>query len=166
MSNDSSDRHGRSPSRRDFLSTTAKIGAGVAIAGAGLDLAPLAPRKADAAGITLNYMGNVDNVFPHVQAGLLKQFEAKHPGVTCNFVAAPNNGSSDAYHDKLVTVFAAHDGSIDVFDSDVIWQASWAPAGWAAQLDKVFPASAQKNYVQAMIKADTIGGHIYGIPWL
>ncbi|HVC83501.1 MAG TPA: ABC transporter substrate-binding protein [Chloroflexota bacterium] len=163
MSKDSNGTRGHHPSRRDFLATSAKIGAGVALAGAGLDLAP---RKANAAGVTLNYIGNIDNIFPHSQQGLLKQFEALHPGVTCNFVAAPNNGSSDAYHNKLVTIFAAHDGSIDVFDSDVIWQASWAPAGWAAPLDKVFPASAQKNYVGAMITADTVGGHIYGIPWL
>jgi multiple sugar transport system substrate-binding protein len=161
MSNDTS---GRTSSRRDFLSTSAKIGAGAALAGAYLGTA--APYQAKAAGITLNYIGNVDNVFPKSNQGILNQFMATHHGVQANFVPAPNNGSADAYHDKLVTIFAAHDNSIDVFDSDVIWQASWAPAGWATPLDNVFPASAQKNYVQAMIAADTVGGHIYGIPWL
>jgi multiple sugar transport system substrate-binding protein len=157
-------RLGEKPvSRRNFIGTTAKVGAGVALAGTGLGLAP---RKSNAAGVTLNYIGNIDNVFPKAIYALLKQFEALHPGVTCNFVPAPNNGSADAYHDKLVTIFSAHNGSIDVLDSDVIWQASWAPAGWAYPLDKVFPASAQKNYVGAMIDADTVGGHIYGIPWL
>src|SRR5579871_4606623 len=120
MSMDGDSASGRTPSRRSFLGTSAKVGAGLAIAGTGLDLAPR--KKADAAGITLNYIGNVDNVFPKSNQGILNQFEALHPGVKCNFVAAPNNGSADAYHDKLVTIFAAHDGSIDVFDSDVIWQ--------------------------------------------
>ncbi len=88
------------------------------------------------------------------------------PGSLVTSYLLRTTASADAYHDKLVTIFSAHDGSIDVFDSDVIWQAQWAPAQWAAQLDKAFPPSAQKNYVQAMITADTVDGHIYGIPWL
>jgi multiple sugar transport system substrate-binding protein len=154
---------GRTSSRREFLSTSAKIGAGAALAGAGLDLAP---RKANAAGgITLTYMGLADNAGTHGQEQIVAQFNATHPGITAKFVSAPT-GEADVYHDKLVTVLSAHDGSIDVFDSDVIWQAQWAPANWATPLDKVFPASAQKNYAPGMIWADTIGSHIYGIPWL
>jgi multiple sugar transport system substrate-binding protein len=33
-------------------------------------------------------------------------------------------------------------------------------------LDKYFPREQQRNYVPAMIWADTIDNHIYGIPWL
>jgi multiple sugar transport system substrate-binding protein len=33
-------------------------------------------------------------------------------------------------------------------------------------LDKVFPPEQQKSYAPGMIWADTIGSHIYGIPWL
>src|SRR5919199_164653 len=150
-------------SRRAFLSTGAKVGAGLAIAGAGLDLKP---RKADAAGVTLTYMGlGNPTEFPHGQQDVLAQFNKTHPGITARFVAAPA-GEANIIHDKLVTVLSAHDSSIDVFDSDVIWQAQWAPAGWAVPLDKVFPRSAQKNYAPGMIWADTIGSHIYGIPWL
>jgi len=163
MSNDSNGTHGRHPSRRDFLSTTAKIGAGVALAGAGLDLAP---RKAEAAGINLTYMGLANSTdFPHGQEDVIALFNATHPGITAKFIPAPT-GEANIYHDKLVTVLSAHDGSIDVFDSDVIWQAQWAPAGWAAQLDSAFPPSVQKNYAPGMIASDTVGSHIYGIPWL
>jgi multiple sugar transport system substrate-binding protein len=163
MSNDKIDLLGRGLSRRNFLSTSAKVGAGLAVAGAGLDLRP---RPAAAAGnISLTYMGLQDTAFPHIQDQVLAQFNAAHPGVKAVWAEAPN-GEADTYHDKLVTVLSAHDGSVDVFDSDVIWQAQWAPAGWAAPLDKVFPASAQKNYAPAMIASDTIGSHIYGIPWL
>jgi multiple sugar transport system substrate-binding protein len=150
-------------SRRDFLGTSAKVGAGVALASTGLDLTAF---KTDAAGVTLNYMGlNNNPPFVHGQQDCIAQFMKINPGVTVKFIPSPVT-SADSYHNKLVTVLAAHDSSIDVFDSDVIWQAQWAPAGWAAPLDKVFPASAQKNYAPGMIASDTVNGHIYGIPWL
>jgi multiple sugar transport system substrate-binding protein len=163
MSTDHTDSRGQHLSRRGFLSTGAKVGAGVALAGAGLDLAP---RKADAAGITLTYMGlGNPTEAPHAQQDVIAEFNRTHPGITAKFVAAPP-GEANIYHDKLVTVLSAHDGSIDVFDSDVIWQAQWAPAGWATPLDKVFPPEQQKKYAPGMIWADTVGSHIYGIPWL
>ena len=163
MSDDMTDLGEQPVSRRAFLRTGARVGAGLAVAGAGLSLEP---RKADAAGITLTYMGlNNPTEFPHGQQDLIAQFNKTHPGIRARYVSAPA-GEANIYHDKLVTVLSAHDGSIDVFDSDVIWQAQWAPAGWAVPLDKVFPPSAQKNYAPGMIWADTIGSHIYGIPWL
>ena len=149
--------------RRDFLSTSAKVGAGVALAGTALNFAP---RRAQAANVTLTYASNSDATFPHIETEILQQFEALHPGVKCQWAGEPVGIEADIYHDKLVTVLSAHSSSIDVFASDVIWQAQWAPAGWAAPLDNVFPPSQQKNYAPAMIAADTVGGHIYGIPWL
>jgi len=164
MSDEKTNHGEHAVSRRGFLNTGAKVGAGLAIASAGMDLQP---RKADAAGnVTLTYLGLANPTeFPHGQQDVIAEFNRTHPGITAKYVAAPA-GEANIYHDKLVTVLSAHDGSIDVFDSDVIWQAQWAPAGWAVPLDKVFPASAQANYAPGMIAADTIGGHIYGIPWL
>src|SRR5882672_10687842 len=127
-------RLGEKPvSRRNFLGTTAKVGAGVALASTGLDLSAF---KTDAAGVTLTYLGlNNNPPFVHGQQDCVAQFMKLNPGVTVKYIPAPIT-SADAYHDKLVTVLSAHDGSVDVFDSDVIWQAQWAPAGWAAPLDK------------------------------
>ncbi len=163
MSNDSNGMHGRRPSRRNFLSTSAKVGAGLAVAGTGLDLVA---DKASAGNISLTYMGLGNSpAFPKGQEACVAQFNSTHPGITAKFIPAPT-GEADIYHNKLVTILSAHDGSIDVFDSDVIWQSQWAPAGWAAQLDKAFPPSVQKDYAPGMIASDTIDGHIYGIPWL
>ena len=153
------------PSRRDFLATSAKVGAGAALASAGLELVWRSADTVDAAGVTLTYIGLKSAANTNVQINMLKQFAHLHPGVTTQFVTAPT-GAADSYHDKLVTIFSAHDSSIDVADSDVIWQAQWAPAQWAAPLDAVFSPAQQKNYVPAMIVSDTVGGHIYGIPWL
>jgi multiple sugar transport system substrate-binding protein len=163
MSDHTIDSGERSLSRRSFLGTGAKVGAGMALAGTALGAMP---QRARAANVTLTYASNSDATFPHIETDLLKQFEALHPGVTCQWAGEPVGVEADIYHDKLVTVLSAHSSSIDVFSSDVIWQAQWAPAGWAATLDSVFPPSQQKNYAPAMIAADTVNGHIYGIPWL
>ena len=153
----------RSISRRGFLLTGAMAGAGAALAGAVLGEGALRPARA--AGGALTYMGLQSPAFPAAQKLVLAAFERAHPGLSVRFAPAPS-GSADAYHDKLVTVLAAHDGGIDVFDSDVIWQAQWAPAGWIVPLDTAFPPAARAGYAPAMIWADTIGPHIYGIPWL
>ena len=163
MSTDRTGPRGRRPSRRDFLATGARAGAGLALAGTGLDVVW---RSANAGSITLTYIGLKENADPKLPIKLLKMFAQLHPGVQTQYVVSPQSGGADAYHDKLVTIFSAHDSSIDVADSDVIWQAQWAPAGWAVQLDKYFPREQQRNYVPAMIWADTIDNHIYGIPWL
>ena len=162
MSTERTGSHGRHPSRRDFLAAGARAGAGLALASTGLEVVW---RSANAGSVTLTYIGLKSRANVHVQQEMLNQFAKMHPGVTTQFATAPT-GSADAYHDKLVTIFSAHDSSIDVADSDVIWQAQWAPAGWAVPLDSVFPREQQKNYVPAMIWADTIGNHIYGIPWM
>src|ERR671938_648063 len=134
--------------REECLTTGSKLGAGLALAGAGMDLLP---RSAEASG-TLTYMGLKDTAAPDVQKMMLKQFEKLHPGVKTQFVQSPT-GSADAYHDKLVTVMSAHDSSIDIFDSDVIWQAQWGAADWAVPLDKYVSGASRKQYVPAMIFA-------------
>lgn len=161
MRNDSNHPRGCHPSRRDFLAAGAKVGAGLALAGAGLDLAP---RGAEAASATLNYIGINDTLTPSGPLAQIKMFEQQNPGVKVNFLKAPS-GAADSYHDKLVTLFSSHDSGIDVADSDVIWQAQWAPAGWVAPLDSIMPAALQKQYAPGMIYADTINGHLYAIPF-
>ena len=163
MSTERTGSHGRHPSRRDFLAAGARAGAGLALASTGLEVVW---RSAKAGSITLTYIGLKERADPNLPIKLLKMFEQLHPGVQTQYVVSPQSGGADAYHDKLVTIFSAHDSSIDVADSDVIWQAQWAPAGWAVPLDKYFPREQQRNYVPAMIWADTIDNHIYGIPWL
>src|ERR1700674_4995811 len=83
-----SDRdNARQPSRRDFLGTSAKVGAGLALAGAGLDLSAF---KTDAAGVTLTYMGlNNNPPFVTGQQDCIKQFMKLNPGVTVKFVPSP-----------------------------------------------------------------------------
>jgi len=164
MSNDATDTRDGQPSRRDFLSTSAKVGAGVALAGAGVELA--SPRiEVRAAGTVLNYIGILDQLQPQGPVDQIAAFERQNPGVKVNWIKSPQTGGADAYHDKLVTLFSSQDSGIDVADSDVIWQAQWAPAGWVVPLDDLMPPTLRAQYAPGMIFADTINSHLYAIPF-
>jgi len=53
---------------------------------------------------------------------------------------------------------------MDVFFMDVVWPAEFAAAGWALPMDQFFPPTAQSGFLDASVKANTYGGHIYGVP--
>jgi multiple sugar transport system substrate-binding protein len=113
--------------------------------------------------ITVSYMDHEDrfNLAPRVKA----MFEEKYPNIKLEYIKTPAGGA-DTVHDKQVTMLAAGDGSIDIFNTDVIWPPELAAAGWLLPLDAWFPPSEQKKYIPAMIDAQTVGGHIYGVPYL
>lgn len=113
--------------------------------------------------MTLTYMSHQDrfNINPKINA----IFEKAHPNVKVVYLQTPQGGA-DSVHNKYVTMLAAKDGSIDIMVTDVIWPPELAAAGWLLALDKWFPTSEQAKYIPAMIDAQTIKGHIYGVPWL
>lgn len=115
--------------------------------------------------IVIRYMSNTDDL-PGVNDEIKAVFEAQNPGITIEYVAMPQGGAADQVHDKYVTMLAAGDGSIDVFSSDVIWPPELAAAGWLLPLDEWFSKEEQAKYIPAMIDAQTINGHIYGVPWM
>ena len=113
--------------------------------------------------ITVRFMDHTDrfNLVPKVIA----MYEEKNPNVKLEFIQTPAGGANRV-HDKQVTMMAAGDGSIDIFNTDVIWPPEYAAAGWLLSLDEYFPPSEQKKYIPAMIDAQTVAGHIYGVPYL
>jgi multiple sugar transport system substrate-binding protein len=113
--------------------------------------------------ITLSFMDHAD---PRgVNAKIIKLYESRNPNVKVEYIQTPAGGA-DRVHDKQATMMAAGDGSIDIINTDVIWPPEFAAAGWLLPLDDVFPPEVQKQYVPAMIDAQTVGGHIYGFPYL
>ena len=113
--------------------------------------------------VTIRYMSHSDDfgINPEIHA----VFEAKYPNIKLEYIQTPQAGANSV-HDKLVTMLAAGDGSVDVFITDVIWPPEMAAAGWLLPLDEWFPPEEQAKYIPAMIDAQTINGHIYGVPWL
>src|SRR3990170_792284 len=53
---------------------------------------------------------------------------------------------------------------MEVFFMDVIWPAEFAAAGWAVPLNRFFPASEQREFLEAPILTNTYRGRIYGVP--
>ena len=95
---------------------------------------------------------------------MIKLYESRNPHIDIVFVEGPAGAA--AMHDKFVAMFAARDSSIDVINIDVIWPPEFAPAGWLMPLEEHFPPEEQKKYVPAMIDAQTVDEHIYGVPYI
>lgn len=100
---------------------------------------------------------------PVVYRALIEQFERQNPGVKVNFQVMP--GTSGEILNRFVTLFAAKDPSVDVLSIDVIWPPQFAAAGWLQPLDEWFTPAKRDAYLPGAIKANTIGGKIYGVPW-
>jgi multiple sugar transport system substrate-binding protein len=113
--------------------------------------------------ITITVMEHQDrwNINPKIFA----VFEKDNPNIKIVYEQEPSGGANST-HDKEVTMLAAKDGSIDVFVTDVIWPPELGAAGWLEPLNSAFPASEQKKHIAAMIDAQTVGGKVYGVPYL
>jgi multiple sugar transport system substrate-binding protein len=98
-----------------------------------------------------------------VYRALAQQFERQHPSIKVNLQIQP--GTSGEQYNRYVTLFAARDASVDVISIDVIWPAPMVAAGWLAPLDQWFSKERRDEFLPGAIKANTIGGSIYGVPW-
>ncbi len=113
--------------------------------------------------ITLRYYEHADrfNINPKIN----QMYMEENPNITVEFIQNPEGGA-DRVHDKLVTMLAAQDSSVDIFLTDVIWPPEMAAAGFLQPLDEWFTKDMQKDYVPAMIDAQTINGKVHGVPTL
>ena len=93
---------------------------------------------------------------------IIADFEINHPGIKVIQEIGPS--SSTEFHDLVTQKLRNRDAEMDVFFMDVVWPAEFAAAGWALPLDRFFPPTAQSGFLDAPVKANTYGGHIYGIP--
>jgi ABC-type glycerol-3-phosphate transport system substrate-binding protein len=98
-----------------------------------------------------------------VYRALTQQFERQTPGVRINLQVLP--GTSGEQYNRYVTLFAAKDASVDVISIDVIWPAPMVAAGWLAPLDQWFTPDKREVFLPGAIRANTIGGKVYGVPW-
>ena len=93
---------------------------------------------------------------------IIADFEISHPGIKVIQEIGPS--SSTEFHDLVTQKLRNRDAEMDVFFMDVVWPAEFAAAGWALPVDRFFPPAAQSGFLDAPVKANTYGGHIYGIP--
>ncbi|WP_208346311.1 extracellular solute-binding protein, partial [Aetokthonos hydrillicola] len=60
--------------------------------------------------------------------GILKDFEAKNPGIRINLVEGPN--ATNLLEDLYTSAFILGDSPYDLINMDVIWTPKFAAAGW------------------------------------
>ena len=88
-------------------------------------------------------------------------FHNANPNITVKpLILSP---TANTAYQQLTTRFVAGEGTPDVIISDVIWQATFAKAGWIAPLDKYSPNMSQ--FFSAQANTVHYNGHIYGVPW-
>jgi len=94
---------------------------------------------------------------------LVNDYNSQTPGV--NVTVNEGSWETNSQFDTYSTRFQAEDSSFDIISMDVIWPPAFIENGWLAPLNDVFPASEQAKFLQAPIKAGTVNGTIYGMPW-
>jgi len=142
--------------RREFLSA-ATILSGAALAGCG---------RCEETGAG----GPVELVFAHGKhprylflSGLIRQFEAEHPGVRVREVVLPS--SSDEMHQFYVINLAAGAADFDILDMDVIWVPEFARAGWLEELTPHVTDAELTPLHAGARRADWLDGKLFGVPW-
>jgi multiple sugar transport system substrate-binding protein len=159
-------------SRRWFLGALSATGVGLlaACAAPSAPSAPAAPASSAtaapakiAAGTTITIMGSPTSI-TDATTKLFSVVEQKN-NLKVNYVESPP--VSQTYHDKLVTMFAAKDSSVDIVNTNgTVWPPEFAAAGWLVPLDKYFPASDMQDHMPAYRKAFSYKDQLYGIAHL
>jgi multiple sugar transport system substrate-binding protein len=95
---------------------------------------------------------------------LLREFEARHPGVRVQSEAIP--WSSDEQHQFYVVNLEGGSPGFDVLMLDVIWVPEFAQAGWLLDLRPFIGDSELAAHFPAAIEAAKSDGHVWAIPWM
>lgn len=88
-------------------------------------------------------------------------FEKAHPNITVKLLVLSPTANS-AYQ-QLTQRFVSGSSTPDVITADVIWPATFARAGWIANLAQFHPNTSQ--FFPGQVAAGTYNGALYAIPW-
>src|SRR6478672_6116062 len=105
--------------------------------------------------VTLNLLMTAPDAQPW-QQGMVKDFEAKNPGIRINIIEGPN--ATNLLEDLYTSAFLLGDSPYDLVNMDVIWTPKFAAAGWLLDLtDRISPAE-----LAAFSPKDVEGGRYQG----
>jgi trehalose/maltose transport system substrate-binding protein len=115
--------------------------------------------------------GPVTLVFKHAKIlgpadpvpGLLRRFEAEHPGV--RVVSEALTWSSDEQHQFYVINLEGGSPPFDVMMLDVIWVPEFARAGWIHDLTPFVPAAERAAHFASAIEPAVQDGRLWALPW-
>lgn len=100
---------------------------------------------------------------PDAFAAMLRDFEARHPGVAVRQTVLP--ASTDQQHQFYAINLEDRGTGFDVIAADVIWLQEFAKAGWIRSLDGLLPPADRADYFPEAIRAAAYQGGLYGVPW-
>jgi len=115
--------------------------------------------------------GPITLVFKHAKIlgpadpvpGLLRRFEAEHPGVQVRSEAL--TWSSDEQHQFYVINLEGGSPPFDVMMLDVIWVPEFARAGWILDLTSRVPAAERDAHFPTAIEPAMQDGKLWALPW-
>lgn len=131
-------------SRRGFLGLSAGAAAGALLDGCGEDRGPHDLSILD------------DNANLIFQGGLIDRFEQQTGIRVATYQMANFNG----LHDRLATLFAAKDDTVDVVMTWAGWSAEFGAAGWLEPLDE----SILDGVIPSARECVSYDGTVYGVP--
>ena len=97
-----------------------------------------------------------------VRTVLIKDFEAKYPGIKVTLTSAPTN--TDTNRATLATTISGGSATPDVFMGDVIWPAQFGAHQLAVPLSNYLPASYWNQFAPGLVTGATYKGQVYGSP--
>ena len=100
---------------------------------------------------------------PGAIAGILREFERQHPGVTVREEVLPS--ASDQQHQFYAVNLESQSPGFDLLAADIIWVQEFARAGWLRDLDDVVPPTERREFFPAALQAATFEGRLYAAPW-
>lgn len=101
--------------------------------------------------VTLNLLMPAPDVEP-MREGMVKDFEAKNPGIRINLIEGPN--AANLVEDLYTSAFLLGDSPYDLIDMDIIWTPKFAAAGWLLDLTE----RVTKEELAAFSPLDVEGG--------
>jgi multiple sugar transport system substrate-binding protein len=115
--------------------------------------------------------GPITLVFKHAKIlgpadpvpGLLRRFEAEHPGVRVQSEAL--TWSSDEQHQFYVINLEGGSPPFDVMMLDVIWVPEFARAGWILDLTPSVPPAERDAHFATAIEPALQEGRLWALPW-
>ena len=111
--------------------------------------------------IVLNYYSQPDK--NGVLKEIISDFENINPGIKINLIELPDNTD-----DKLIVIknsFQSETEMADVFDSDSVWPAIFASAGWVEPLGEYLDEDEKSAFLESSLNSNYFKDELWGFPY-
>ncbi|WP_042491147.1 ABC transporter substrate-binding protein [Anabaena sp. PCC 7108] len=111
--------------------------------------------------VVLNMLMTAPDAQPW-QQGIIKDFEAKNPGIRINLIEGPN--ATNLLEDLYTSAFILGDSPYDLVNMDVIWSSKFASAGWLLDLSDKLTKEELAAFSSKDIEAGRYEAKLFRIP--